>query len=330
VKTLRIAMDAADLNINYLTFAIAGTGGSAPQVNITSPANNAAFFDNADIVIKANATDVDGTISKVEFFQGTTKLGEDATSPYEYTWIGVGVGNYSLTAKATDNQGLVTTSAAVPIVVNAIPALKTIPGRIEAEDFDAMSGIGTEGTGDTGGGLNVGWVNTDDWMDYRVNVTAAGTYTVAFRVASNPGGGQIQLRSGENILVSEIVPATGGWQAWITLTATVTLAAGEQTLRVYAGASDWNLNWMEFSTGVSAAHPSASIVKLYPNPADNVLKVGNPKNNGIYKITNIATSQTTQLRSATGNLDVSRLPAGTYVVEFYDGDKVIRKKFVKL
>ncbi|HEY1164071.1 MAG TPA: carbohydrate-binding protein [Chitinophaga sp.] len=328
VKTLRIAMDAADLNINYLTFAIAGSGGSAPQVNITSPANNAAFFDNADIVIKANATDTDGTINKVEFFQGATKLGEDATSPYEYTWIGVGVGNYSLTAEATDNQGLVTTSAAVPIVVNAIPALKTIPGRIEAEDYDAMSGIGTEGTGDTGGGQNVGWVNTGDWMDYHVSVAAAGTYTVAFRVASNPGGGQIQLRSGDNILASEIVPATGGWQAWITLTATVTLAAGEQTLRVYAGASDWNLNWMEFSTGVSAAHES--MVKIYPNPTSNTLKVGNPKNNGIYKLTNIATSQTTQLRSATGTLEVSNLAAGTYIVEFYDGTKLIRKKFVKL
>ena len=85
---------------------------------------------------------------------------------------------------------------------------------------------------------------------------------------------------------------------------------------------------MEFSTGVSAAHES--IVKLYPNPTSNTLKVGNPKNNGIYKLTNIATSQTTQLRSATGTLDVSNLAAGAYIVEFYDGTKLIRKKFVKL
>lgn len=330
VKTLRIVMDAADLNINYLTFAIAGTGGSSPQVNITSPAGNAAFFDNADIVIRANATDADGAIRKVEFFQGAIKLGEDTTSPYEYTWIGVAVGNYSLTAKATDNQGLVTTSAAVPVVVNAIPALKNIPGRIEAEDYDAMSGIGTEGTGDTGGGLNIGWVGAGDWMDYRVNVAAAGAYTVALRVASNPGGGQIQLLSGDNTLASVNVPATGGWQAWITLTTTVTLVAGEQTLRVYAGAADWNLNWMEFTAGTGAAQPAESIVKLYPNPASNTLKVGNLKNNGIYKVTSIGTSQTTQLRSATGNLDVSGLPAGTYIVEFYDGGKLIRKKFVKL
>src|SRR6185312_4355078 len=67
--------------------------------------------------------DSDGTVSKVEFFQGTTKLGEDLTSPFAFTWSNVPAASYSLTAKATDNAGAITTSAAVSIVVNTPPSV---------------------------------------------------------------------------------------------------------------------------------------------------------------------------------------------------------------
>ena len=89
----------------------------APSVSITSPANNAAFNAPATITIAANATDADGTISKVDFYRGTTLLGTDNTAPYTFSWTNVAVGNYALTAKATDNSGAITTSATVNIVV---------------------------------------------------------------------------------------------------------------------------------------------------------------------------------------------------------------------
>ncbi|HBB89967.1 MAG TPA: hypothetical protein DC047_20375 [Blastocatellia bacterium] len=92
-----------------------------PTVSITSPANGATFNSPANITINATAADSDGTISKVEFFQGDTKLGEDTTAPYSFQWNGVGVGSYSLTAKATDNGHASTVSAPVGITVNAAP-----------------------------------------------------------------------------------------------------------------------------------------------------------------------------------------------------------------
>jgi len=52
----------------------------------------------------------------VEFFQGATKLGESLTSPYSFAWASVPAGNYSLTAKATDNLGAATTSTTIAIV----------------------------------------------------------------------------------------------------------------------------------------------------------------------------------------------------------------------
>ncbi|EZH74267.1 hypothetical protein ATO12_15490 [Aquimarina atlantica] len=100
-------------------FANGGSGGNvSPTVNITAPANNATFTEGDTVLITANAADSDGTITKVEFYNGSIKLGEDTTSPYEYSWASVAAGNYTLTAKATDNGNASTTSSAVSISVN--------------------------------------------------------------------------------------------------------------------------------------------------------------------------------------------------------------------
>lgn len=94
-----------------------GGGNNAPAVSITSPANNASFSAPASISIQANATDSDGSIAKVEFFNGGTKLGESTSAPYSFTWANVAAGTYTLTAKATDNANGATTSGAVTVVV---------------------------------------------------------------------------------------------------------------------------------------------------------------------------------------------------------------------
>lgn len=105
--------------IHERVLANGGNGGNqSPAVNITSPAANATFTAPAAVTINANASDADGSVTKVEFYNGSTKLGEDASSPYSYSWTNVAAGNYTLSAKATDNKGAVTTSATVAIVVN--------------------------------------------------------------------------------------------------------------------------------------------------------------------------------------------------------------------
>ncbi|MCU0428385.1 MAG: Ig-like domain-containing protein [Cytophagaceae bacterium] len=91
-----------------------------PQVSITAPLSNATFTAPATIAIAANASDADGSISKVDFYQGSTLLGTDLSAPYSFSWIGVVAGNYTLTARATDNAGAVATSAAVTITVNTV------------------------------------------------------------------------------------------------------------------------------------------------------------------------------------------------------------------
>ncbi|WP_185148292.1 polysaccharide lyase family 7 protein, partial [Marinoscillum furvescens] len=83
---------------------------NAPTTSITSPANGASFNEGDNITISADASDTDGTVSKVEFFQGATKLGEDLTAPYSFAWNNVAAGSYDLTTVATDDQGATGTS----------------------------------------------------------------------------------------------------------------------------------------------------------------------------------------------------------------------------
>lgn len=115
---------------------------TAPVVNITSPSSNAVFQSGTPITITASASDADGTITKVEFYRGTTKLGEDATSPYSFAWSNAAVGNYSIIAKAIDNDGLVTSSSAVPcsVVANAPPVV-ALTAPVNNASFDAGSSI---------------------------------------------------------------------------------------------------------------------------------------------------------------------------------------------
>ncbi|MFW5656522.1 MAG: carbohydrate-binding protein [Bacteroidota bacterium] len=128
-----------------------------------------------------------------------------------------------------------------------------IPGKIEAENYTSMSGIQTQTTSDVGGGENVGWINAGDWLDYTVNVATAGQYDVTFRLASLSNGAKFDLKNESTVLTSVNEPATGGWQTWTSVTKTVTLSAGTQTLRILATGDGWNYNWMEFTEASAPA-----------------------------------------------------------------------------
>jgi hypothetical protein len=173
--------------------------------------------------------------------------------------------------------------------------VSAIPGIVQAENYDNMVGIATETTLDAGGGKDVGWIDAaGDEMRYRVNVAAAGVYTVSFRVASPYTGGAFRLvdASGK-ILTSVSVPYTTGWQVWTTVSATVSLAAGQQTVKIVSqNAYGWNINWMQYVSGTKAAGAaltsetsagktiipedsmgviSSAGFSLYPNPATDLV-----------------------------------------------------------
>ncbi len=115
-KVLRVVFDSDDINFNYINVALPGS--TPPAVEPDSPANNATFALPATINLAATATDADGTIAQVSFYKGTELLGTDTSTPYTFAWTNASTGTHTLTARATDNNGLVTTSASVTITVN--------------------------------------------------------------------------------------------------------------------------------------------------------------------------------------------------------------------
>ena len=121
-----------DKGLSYIINAEFKKINNPPTVEITKPADKSTFTARTNIDIEATASDSDG-IQKVEFYNGASKLGEDASFPYSFTWNNVAAGTYSLTAKAFDNSGASTISNSVEITVTAICGDKFVNGQEECD-----------------------------------------------------------------------------------------------------------------------------------------------------------------------------------------------------
>ncbi|MDQ1744653.1 MAG: beta-glucosidase, partial [Pseudonocardiales bacterium] len=153
-----------------------------------------------------------------------------------------------------------------------------VPGTVQAANYDTggqstaynvtaangtansyrSDGVDLEATADTqdttaaGGADDIGWTTAGQWFNYTVQVATAGTYTVSFRVASPYGitdALHIANSSGTNLSGAVAVPNTGGFETWATVTASVTLAAGAQTLTVDQDSNGFNFHYMAFTQG---------------------------------------------------------------------------------
>jgi hypothetical protein len=100
-----------------------------PTVHITSPRNNDVLAEESNIVINATATETGSSITKVEFFHDTVKIGEVATAPYSITWNNPDEGHYLITAKATDAAGT-TNTASINISVESLTSFWSMTGNI--------------------------------------------------------------------------------------------------------------------------------------------------------------------------------------------------------
>ena len=152
-----------------------------------------------------------------------------------------------------------------------------IPGRLEVEDFDIPlvaggsyrdldatnngaqnsseviyrnEGVDIIRSSDSDNGYVIGWTETNEWLEYSVNVTTTGTYDLVFRIASgsNNGSGTIQLLLNEEVIVDNLsFNNTGGWQSFTNVTVeNVDLTIGNYILKLNILDGGFNINYIDF------------------------------------------------------------------------------------
>jgi endoglucanase len=212
--------------------------------------------------------------------------------------------------------------------------------KIEAETFNQQSGIATETTTDTGGGSNVGWIDSGDWMTWSVTIPTTATYTLNVRVASPNSTAKLRMDkdAGATVLATVTVPNTGGWQTWTTASTTVSLPAGTYNLGMNALTGGFNLNWLEITSTTKSASIETSVESVetgfsfYPNPCKEVLKVNvNDAENAIVEIYNI--SGQLQLRQTiqqgVSELNTTGFAKGIYLMKLNKNNRVYTEKIIK-
>ena len=284
-----------------------------PTVTLTTPADNATYLaPAAHIKLSAAAADKDGTITKVEFYNGTTLLHTETVFPYGYVWRNVGPGNYTITAKAYDNSGNVATSAPlhISVVPNKVPVVSIIsPANNQTYADTATIHLEAAATDTDGRITNVKFYNgttllrTEFTYPYTYNWenVPAGTYTITAVAADNWGAHTTSA------------PVT------ITITSAKAMIVSSKPINNKTGIKE------EISVKLSP-NPASNIVNLYTSG----LKPNKPADISIISISGIVLKKVQTSNAVQMQVDVSSLVKGVYTIKIASGDKVIFKQFVKL
>lgn len=326
----------------------------APKASITLPVNNATFAVGADVAISATASDEDGKVRKVEFYSGTTKLGEDTSAPYSYTWSAVAEGFYSLTAVAIDDKGTSGTSTAVNIKVGDPVVNMVSNGEFDngTTDWTLQLNNSTTGTMTVATDANMSGTNSlricptsagdADWnvqvsqtvgiesgktyeISYLAKADAARTITTAIQEAADP----------YTIYLGEQVNLTTTSQLF-THTYTATNTDATALIKFFLGANTACVNIdnvvmkdASFTTGLGESEEAAlSQVAIYPNPFHSELTI-EAKGSFSYSIMNqlgqvIGTGKGENKTTLTGNLN-----KGVYFVTVETATGKKTRKIVK-
>jgi subtilisin family serine protease len=142
----------------------APTPNQAPTVSLTSPLSGATYNAPATIIISANASDSDGTVTGVRFYSNSQLIGTATASPYSITWSNVAAGSYSLQAVVSDNGGISVGSNVVSVMVET--------GKVPTSTTGSTSYI-TSTTAQLNGTITPNGAATKFWFEWGTSSSLA-------------------------------------------------------------------------------------------------------------------------------------------------------------
>jgi len=158
--SLKLTVTNPDLRTDEdeLLVIVSSSANIAPTVALVSPVNNSTYTEGKTVTIAANASDFDGTISQVDFYQNNILISSDYTAPYSISWNPT-AGNYLLTAKAIDNVGAVSPSQEVNVTIAPLMSCITTSTLASQGSFS----VGYKATFETvGSNVNISFELLDD------------------------------------------------------------------------------------------------------------------------------------------------------------------------
>lgn len=214
----------------------------------TTPTELTAKSGSSNLSLSWTASRDNYSVKEYEVYNGNTLV---ATTIFpNYTLSGLTpLTTYSIKVRARDHAGNLSEFASGTFSTTQVVVVN-IPSKIEAEDYDVQFGVQTETTSDEGGGLNVGWIDTGDYLEYVVGASTEGSFTISYRTACLNSPGQVQVKDvNGTVLNTTNIPVTGGWQNWTTVTSEpFVIPSGTSRLRLFTSVGGYNLNWLEFKT----------------------------------------------------------------------------------
>ena len=301
----------------------------APTVTMDSSLSNKSYYAPAKITLTANASDADGTITKVEFFNEANKLGEAVTAPYSFEWDNVLAGNYSITAKATDNDNVVSTSDIVNVNV-ACPSVQLLIPDVYAMD-PSVDLKNTLYIGYGPSSLILTALVLDNQAEAyswntgaktaTIEVSEAGTYTVTITYA---GGCQTSA----SITINTLDVSCGN------NTDKVQICHNGKIICVASSAVQAHLDHGDRlgTCSANSLNESASVV-VYPNPVQDYLNVSATElvPNAKISMYNFYGNKIREIAFTTipQNLYVGDLVVGTYFVVIQNGNQIVQYTIIK-
>ena len=281
--------------------------------------------------------------------EGTVTRSPDATSYASGTEViltasaasGWTFSGWSGDLSGAANPAKVTMSANRTVTATFISesAVVSIPGTIQAQDYDAGSTtLGTNTSASEGGDTYVGAINTGSWMEYNVSVEQTGRYVVQFRVATpNDDAVMVMKNQGGDVLCQFSIPVTGEWQIFTTVYDTVDLVQGNQTLRLESVEGRWNINWFSFElvSETSVKRKSSGIspnsLSVHSGSVHYTLSQSSDVFLGVYDIRGRLFHTSNVVNAQTGThqitLPLQKLSNGKYILEFRTNTSHERKVF---